>query len=133
MDWRIEGWPGHAHNRERRAESLPVWLNSRFGDQAGTNPEELLEVAHSGCFTAVLTLILGEAGFTAEASDSTADVTMEKVEGGFSISTSHLTLRAKIPGRDPKTFTKIAKGAKANCPVSKTLKADITLDAALVV
>jgi osmotically inducible protein OsmC len=113
-------------------KAYPYGFNSRFGDKVGTNPEELLGVAHSGCFTMALTLVLGEAGFTAEALDTTADVTIEQVEGRFSISAVHLTLRAKIPGLDPNTFTKIAEGAKANCPVSKALKADITLDAALV-
>jgi osmotically inducible protein OsmC len=79
-----------------------------------------------------LSLILGEAGLTATQMDTTARVTLEQVEGGFAISAVHLALRAKIPGADQAKFTELANKAKAGCPVSKVLKADITLDASLV-
>ena len=105
---------------------------SRFGEAAGTNPEQLLAAAHAGCFTMALSLILGEAKLTAEQMDTSAEVTLEQVPGGFAITAVHLTLKAKIPGTDQATFEKLAATAKAGCPVSKLLKAEITLDATLV-
>jgi len=79
-----------------------------------------------------LSLILGEAKLTAEQMDTTAKVTLEQIEGGFEISAVHLTLKAKIPGTDQQTFEELAGKAKAGCPLSKVLKANITLDASLV-
>jgi osmotically inducible protein OsmC len=106
-------------------------FGARFEGKPGTNPEELIGAAHAGCFTMALSLILGEAGLTAERMDTKAEVSLEKTDAGFSIPAVHLTLRAKIPGTDEKAFLELAQKAKANCPVSKLLKADITLDAAL--
>jgi osmotically inducible protein OsmC len=115
------------------AAEFPVTWNARAEGEAGrTNPEELLGAAHAGCFTMALSLILGEAGLTATQMDTSARVTLEQVEGGFAITAVHLTLRAKIPGADQAKFTELANKAKAGCPVSKVLKADITLDASLV-
>ncbi|MBS0219362.1 MAG: OsmC family protein [Proteobacteria bacterium] len=111
--------------------AYPYGFAARFEGKKGTNPEELLGAAHAGCFTMALSLILGEAGFTATQMDTTARVTLEQVEGGFAISAVHLTLRARIPGVDQARFTELTNKAKAGCPVSKVLKADITLDAAL--
>ena len=105
---------------------------SRFEDGAGTNPEELIAAAHAGCFTMALSLILGEAKLTASEMNTSAKVTLEQVEGGFAITAVHLTLKAKIPGTDQKTFEELANKAKAGCPVSKVLKANITLEASLV-
>ena len=112
--------------------AYPYGFAARFEGKTGTNPEELLGAAHAGCFTMALSLILGEAGLTATQMDTTARVTLEQVEGGFAISAVHLTLRARIPGVDQAKFTELTNKAKAGCPVSKVLKADITLDAALV-
>ncbi len=112
--------------------AYPYGFGARFEDKRGTNPEELLGAAHAGCFTMALSLMLGEAGLTATQMDTVARVTLEQVEGGFAISTVHLMLRAKIPGADQAKFTELANKAKAACPVSKVLKADITLDATLV-
>jgi osmotically inducible protein OsmC len=112
--------------------AYPYGFAARFEGKKGTNPEELLGAAHAGCFTMALSLILGEAGLTATQMDTSARVTLEQIEGGFAISAVHLTLRAKIPGTDQAKFTELANKAKAGCPVSKVLKADITLDAALV-
>lgn len=112
--------------------AYPYGFAARFEGKKGTNPEELLGAAHAGCFTMALSLILGEAGLTATQMDTTARVTLEQVEGGFAISAVHLTLRARIPGVDQAKFTELTNKAKAGCPVSKVLKADITLDAALV-
>ena len=112
-------------------KAYPYGFAARFEGQKGTNPEELLGAAHAGCFTMALSLILGEAKLTATQMDTTAKVTLEQVEGGFAITASHLTLRAKIPGTDQGTFEELANKAKAGCPISKALKADITLDAKL--
>ena len=112
--------------------AYPYGFAARFEGKKGTNPEELLGAAHAGCFTMALSLILGEAKFTAEQMDTTAKVTLEQVEGGFSITAVHLALKAKIPGIDQATFEELAAKAKAGCPLSKVLKANITLDASLV-
>ncbi len=112
--------------------AYPYGFNSRFGDVQGTNPEELLGAAHSACFTMALSLVLGEAGLTADSLETTAEVTLEQDDHGFSITSVHLTLKGKVPGVDAATFEKLAQGAKANCPVSKVLNAAITLDAELL-
>jgi osmotically inducible protein OsmC len=112
--------------------AYPYGFAARFEGMRGTNPEELLGAAHAGCFTMALSLILGEAGFTAEQMDTTAEVTLEQVEGGFAITAVLLTLKAKIPDIDAATFQTLAGKAKAGCPLSKVIKADITLNASLV-
>jgi lipoyl-dependent peroxiredoxin len=112
--------------------AYPYGFASRFEGKPGTNPEELIGAAHAGCFTMALSLILGEAGLTADEMNTKADVTLEKLADGFAITKVHLTLRAKIPGCDKAKFDELAGKAKAGCPVSKLLKAEITLDASLV-
>ncbi len=112
--------------------AYPYGFASRFEGKKGTNPEELLGAAHAGCFTMALSLILGEAKLTAEQMDTAAKVTLEQVDGGFAITAVHLTLKAKIPGIDQATFEELTAKAKAGCPVSRVLKANITLDASLV-
>ena len=112
--------------------AYPYGFAARFEGNNGTNPEEHLGAAHAGCFTMALSLILGEAKLTAEQMDTMAKVTLEQVEGGFEISAVHLTLKAKIPGTDQQTFEELAGKAKAGCPLSKVLKANITLEASLV-
>ena len=97
----------------------------------GTNPEELIAAAHASCFAMALSNILGEAGHTAERMDSKATVTLDHVEGGFAITRSHLVLTATVPGIDAATFAELADKAKAGCPVSKLLRAEISLDAKL--
>ena len=111
--------------------AYPYGFGSRFEGVAGTNPEELLGAAHAGCFTMALSLILGDAGLTADSLDTSATVTLEQVGGGYAITAVHLVLTAAIPGVDDATFQQLAAAAKANCPVSKVLNADITLDASL--
>jgi lipoyl-dependent peroxiredoxin len=113
-------------------KAYPYGFASRFEGQRGSNPEELIGAAHASCFTMALSLILGEAKLIAEQMDTTAEVTLEQVEGGFAITAVHLTLKAKIPGADPATFERLTSKAKASCPVSKLLKADVTLDATLL-
>jgi osmotically inducible protein OsmC len=111
--------------------AYPYGFASRFEGKPGTNPEELIGAAHAGCFTMALSLILGEAGLTADEMNTQADVTLEKQADGFAITKVHLTLKAKIPGCDKAKFDELAGKAKAGCPVSKLLKAEITLDASL--
>jgi len=111
--------------------AYPYGFASRFEGKPGTNPEELIGAAHAGCFTMALSLILGEAGLTADEMNTKADVSLEKLADGFAITKVHLTLRAKIPGCDDAKFQELAAKAKAGCPVSKLLKAEITLDASL--
>lgn len=109
--------------------SYPYGFASRFEGIAGTNPEELIGAAHAGCFTMALSLILGEAGLTAEKLDTTAAVTLESVDGGFAITAINLKLIAKVPGTDEAAFNDLANKAKAGCPVSKALAAvPITLE-----
>lgn len=109
----------------------PYGFAMRFEGVPGTNPEELIGAAHAGCFTMALSNILGQAGLTADKLETTAVVTLEQGEGGFSIPAIALTLKAKIPGVDDEKFQSLAADAKANCPVSKLFKANITLDATL--
>ena len=111
--------------------AYPYGFASRFEGVKGTNPEELLGAAHAGCFTMALSLILDEAKFTAEHMETSAKVTLEQVEGGFAITAVHLTLKARIPGIGQATFEELTGKAKAGCPVSKVLKANVTLDASL--
>jgi osmotically inducible protein OsmC len=110
----------------------PYGFASRFEGKPGSNPEELIGAAHAACFTMALSLILGEAKLTAESMETKADVTLEKQGDGFAITKVHLTLSAKIPGADQATFDDLTAKAKAGCPVSKLLKAEITLDATLL-
>lgn len=111
--------------------NAPYGFKSRFENGKGTNPEELLGAAHAGCFSMALSLILGEAGMTAEKIETHAAVTLEKVGDGFSITSSHLEVTAKIPGADPAKFQDAANKAKAGCPLSKVLNAKITMNAKL--
>jgi osmotically inducible protein OsmC len=109
----------------------PYGFKSRFEDGKGTNPEELIGAAHAGCFSMALSLMLGEAGLTADKIETHAAVSLEKVGDGFEITSSHLTVTAKIPGADKAKFEELANKAKVGCPVSKLLKAKITMDATL--
>ncbi len=110
----------------------PYGFAMRFEGVKGTNPEELIGAAHAGCFSMALSGILGREGLTAERMDTKARVTLEQKEGGFEITAVHLTLEGRVPGCDAAKFQELAEKAKAGCPVSKLLKATITLDAKLV-
>lgn len=109
----------------------PYGFHSRFEDGPGTNPEELIAAAHAGCYTMALTAALGQAGFTAERIETRAVVTLDKDGDGFAITAVALSCRAKVPAIDTAAFDGIAQDTKNNCPVSKLLRADISLDAAL--
>ncbi|MCY1423275.1 Peroxiredoxin OsmC [compost metagenome] len=110
----------------------PYGFNTRFEGSPGTNPEELIGAAHAGCFSMALSMLLGEAGLTADRIDTAAEVTLDKQPDGFAITAVHLVLRAKVPEASEAQFLEIANKAKAGCPVSKVLNAKISLDAALV-
>jgi len=112
--------------------ATPYSFHSRFEQGAGTNPEELLAAAHAGCFTMALSLILQQAGLTAESLDTKCTISLEKDGEGFEISKSHLELQAKIPNATLEVFEQSVQAAKANCPVSKLYDTEITLDAKLV-
>jgi len=109
----------------------PYGFSSRFENGAGTNPEELIAAAHAGCFTMATSAALGRAGFTPDRLATEATVTLEQVQGNWTITTIHLKMDARVPGISKEKFAEIAGDAKANCPVSRVLKADITLEATL--
>ena len=127
----IKDGKGAISTKSGALESYPNGFASRFEGKPGTNPEELIGAAHAGCFTMALSLALTEAQLTAEHMETKAEVTLKKVEDGFAITAVHLTLQATIPGADQAKFQELAQKAKAGCPVSKLLNAEITLDATL--
>jgi osmotically inducible protein OsmC len=106
-------------------------FGTRFEDGAGTNPEELIAAAHAGCFSMALSGQLGNAGMTAESINTTATVSLEKLDSGFSITKIHLDVVARIPSADKAAFDTATQNAKAGCPVSKLFNAEITMDARL--
>ena len=106
-------------------------FSTRFEDGIGTNPEELIAAAHAGCFSMALSGQLGAAGMTAESINTTAAVRLEKLDSGFAITSVHLDVTARVPGADEAAFATAAANAKAGCPVSKLLNAEITMDARL--
>lgn len=110
----------------------PYGFKARFEGGKGTNPEELIGAAHAGCFSMALSMILGEAKLKADSIDTEAQVTLEQLADGFSITAVHLILKAKIPGATQQQFDELTRKAKEGCPVSKVLNAKITLDATLV-
>lgn len=110
----------------------PYGFKARFEGGKGTNPEELIGAAHAGCFSMALSMILGEVGLKPDSIDTQAEVSLDKVEGGYGITAVHLTLKAKVPGATQAQFEEATKKAKEGCPVSKVLNAKITLDATLV-
>jgi lipoyl-dependent peroxiredoxin len=109
----------------------PYGFKSRFENGLGTNPEELIAAAHAGCFSMALSLMLGNEGLEPEKIETQAEVTLDNVGEGFDITASHLNVVAKIPGTDQAKFEQIANKAKEGCPVSKLMKAKITMDARL--
>ena len=106
-------------------------FSTRFEDGKGTNPEELVAAAHAGCFAMALSMMLGQAGMTAESIEAKATVALEQKDGGFAVTSSHLDVRVRIPGGNQAAFDQAAQNAKAGCPISKLLNAQITMDAQL--
>ena len=118
---------GHLTTQSTVLNKTQYSFKSRFADGVGTNPEELIAAAHAGCFTMKLTFVLGEAGFTPEEIETKCDVTL--ADGA--ITQSHLIVKAKIPGITKESFDACAANAKANCPISKVLNTNISMDASL--
>lgn len=110
---------------------IPYSFKTRFEDAPGTNPEELIAAAHASCFSMALSAQLGGANLTPESINTTANLKLEKVEGGFAITAIHLDVTAKVPNASDVAFQKAAENAKAGCPVSKVLNAKITMNAKL--
>ena len=106
-------------------------FSTRFENGVGTNPEELIAAAHAGCFSMALSAELGKANLKAERIDTTATVTLDKVDGGFAITSSHLDVKVRIPGADKAAFDKAAGDAEKGCPISKVLNARVSMNATL--
>ena len=123
---------GHLSSESGVLAETPYSFRTRFENEKGTNPEELIASAHAGCFTMALAFGMQAAGLTPTELSTEAAVTLEPEGQGFRISRSALTLRAKVPNLDEAAFLRLAGEAEKNCPVSKVLNATITLDAKLV-
>jgi osmotically inducible protein OsmC len=135
--WRGTGKEGSGNisTASGALKDQPYSAHMRFESQdgkAGTNPEELIAAAHAGCFTMATAFNLTNAGFKPDELSTTADLTMEKLEPGWTVTAIHLTLRGKVPGATAAQFEELANKAKVGCPISRLLKAEITLDAKLV-
>ena len=111
--------------------NTPYSFTTRFENTPGTNPEELIAAAHAACFSMALSAQLGGANLTPESINTSATLTMEKLEAGWTITAVHLDVAARVSGADEATFNKLAENAKAGCPVSKVLNAKITMSAKL--
>lgn len=127
----LKSGKGTVSTQSGALKEQPYGFNTRFEDKVGTNPEELIGAAHASCYAMALSLFLGEEGFTADELNTQSDVTLEQDGEGFSVKKVHLTLKAKIPGIDEAKFKEVATAAKENCPISKLLTAEISLDASL--
>lgn len=128
----IKDGKGRLSTESGALKQNPYGFNTRFEGSPGTNPEELIGAAHAGCFSMALSMMLGQENLTPERIDTIAEVTLDKQSDGFAITAVHLTLKAKVPGATEEQFKEIANKAKAGCPVSKVLNANITLDATLL-
>jgi osmotically inducible protein OsmC len=106
-------------------------FSTRFENGVGTNPEELIAAAHAGCFAMAFSAELGKAGIIPESISATATVTLDKTEAGWTVTSSHLDVTAKIPGADRSKVLGVANVAKLGCPISRLLKANVTMDAIL--
>jgi osmotically inducible protein OsmC len=128
---KIKDGKGTISTESGALQDQPYGFNTRFEGVKGSNPEELIGAAHASCFTMFLSKLLGDAGFSPVALDTSAHVTLEKQGEGFAITKIHLSLEGAVPGIDSAGFSKLANQAKAECPVSRLLKADITMDCSL--
>ena len=127
----IKDGKGTLTTESNTLSNTPYSFSARFKDGSGTNPEELIAAAHAGCFTMDLSGRLGAANMVADEIDTTATLTMDKTDKGFTITKIHLDVKAKIPGGDVYEFQTAVERAKEGCPVSRLLNADITVDAQL--
>ncbi len=122
---------GHVSTETGVLSDQPYGFNTRFEGEKGTNPEELLGAAHASCFSMALSMILGQSDLVADSIETRATVSLEEKDGGFAITAVHLDVTASVPGASSDDFQKAAETAKQNCPLSKVLNADITMDAKL--
>ncbi|HET7307913.1 MAG TPA: OsmC family protein [Gammaproteobacteria bacterium] len=127
----IKDGRGSISTESKALSEQPYSFGSRFESRQGTNPEELIAAAHAGCFSMALALELSKVGLTPDSIETSAAVNIDKQGEGFTIDTIHLDVLARIPGADESAFEKAANAAKAGCPVSKVLNADITMSASL--
>ena len=127
----LKGGKGSISTQSGVLSNTQYSFSTRFEDGVGTNPEELIAAAHAGCFSMALSAQLGDAGLTADRIDTTATVTLEKNAAGWEVTSSHLDVKAKIPGAGQDAFDKAANNAKAGCPISRLLNAKITMKAEL--
>ncbi len=127
----LKSGQGQVSTESAAIKNVPYGFNTRFEDEPGTNPEELVGAAHASCYAMAMSLGLGEKGLKAEEINASAVVTLSEVDGGFAVTKVHLDVSAKIPGISEEDFQKIAEATKKNCPISKLLTAEITLDAKL--
>lgn len=130
-EWRgsIKEGKGTLSSKSKVLDGKEYSFKSRFENGKGTNPDELLAASHAGCFAMATSLMLGEEGFKPESLQASAEVTMDSEK--LKIESSHLTLKGKVPGISPDKFNEIANKAKDNCPISKVLNCNISLDASL--
>lgn len=129
VTWKGSGKEGSGTitTQSKALDKAPYAWNTRFENNPGTNPEELIAAAHAGCFTMKLSFLLQAAGFKAEVIETTSEITMDN-DG---IKSSHLTVTAEVPGMEKDKFLECAKNAKENCPVSRALNLSITMEASL--
>lgn len=127
----IKDGQGRIDSTSKVLSDTPYSFATRFEGAKGTNPEELIAASHAGCYSMALSLILGEGGIKPERIQTEATVTIEQKDGGFVITRSHLEVRATVPGASDASFQEAAAKAKEGCPVSKLLKAEITMNAKL--
>ncbi|MFX0540620.1 OsmC family protein [Roseovarius sp. S4756] len=128
----LKSGKGQVSTESGALKNLPYGFNTRFEDEPGTNPEELVGAAHASCYAMAMSLGLGEKGLKADKVDVAAKVTLSEVDGGFAVTKVHLDVSADIPGISEEDFQDVAEATKKNCPISKLLTAEITLDAKLV-
>jgi lipoyl-dependent peroxiredoxin len=126
----LKGGKGHISTESGAMKEVEHGFSTRFEEKAGTNPEELIAAAHAGCFSMQLSADLGKAGITAEHIETTAEVTLEMVDGKPTVTRSHLRTHARIPGGDQAKFAAAVASAK-NCAISRLLNTNITVEARL--
>jgi len=128
----LKSGKGHVSTESGALKDNAYGFNTRFEGTPGTNPEELVGAAHASCYAMAMSLGLGEKDLKADEIMTTATVTLSEVDGGFAVTKVHLDVSARIPGISEADFQEIAEATKKNCPISKLLAADITMDAKLV-
>ena len=119
---------GTVSTGSKALDANPYGFNTRFEDRPGTNPEELIAAAHASCFSMAFSMVLGQSDLTPDAIETTCTVSLEEKDGGFAVTRSHLDVTAKVPNASEDQVREAAEGAKANCPISKLLNAEIEMD-----